>query len=102
MRNQVHTMAQAAKSRSSKDEGPQPNTVDQFETSLSELEALIGQMESGSMSLDDSVKGFERGMELYERCKSALDQAQLKVELLLKGASEIGARVPFDRRDHQG
>jgi exonuclease VII small subunit len=45
------------------------------------------------------VHSFERGIALYENCKLALDQAQLKVELLLKGASEINARVPFDVRE---
>lgn len=75
--------------------------VDQFEASLNELESLIGKMEGGGLSLDESVRSFERGMALYENCKTALDQAQLKVELLLKGASEIGARVPFEMRDPQ-
>lgn len=75
--------------------------VDQFEASLNELESLIGKMEGGGLSLDESVRSFERGMTLYENCKTALDQAQLKVELLLKGASEIGARVPFELRDPQ-
>jgi exodeoxyribonuclease VII small subunit len=75
--------------------------VDTFETSLTELESLIGKMEHGGLSLDESVHSFERGMALYETCKTSLEQAQLKVELLLKGASEIGARVPFELRDAQ-
>ena len=75
--------------------------IDQFESSLTELEALIGKMEHGGLSLDESVHSFERGMALYETCKASLDQAQLKVELLLKGAGEIGARVPFELRDTQ-
>ncbi len=70
--------------------------VDQFESSLGELEGLISKMEQGDLSLDDTVKSFERGMSLYENCKQALDQAQLKVELLLKGAAEIGARPAGD------
>ena len=75
--------------------------IDQFESSLTELETLIGKMEHGGLSLDENVHSFERGLALYETCKASLDQAQLKVELLLKGASEIGARVPFDLRDAQ-
>lgn len=75
--------------------------LDQFESSLTELETLIGKMEHGGLSLDESVHSFERGLALYESCKASLDQAQLKVELLLKGASEIGARVPFELRDTQ-
>jgi exodeoxyribonuclease VII small subunit len=107
MSNPVIVMAQASKSSSEaktkQSDLAAVNAVDQFEASLSELETLIGQMESGSLSLDDSVKGFERGMALYESCKQALDQAQLKVELLLKGASEMSAhtRVPFNRDSSQ-
>jgi exodeoxyribonuclease VII small subunit len=71
--------------------------ADQFEASLSELESLIGRMEQGGMSLDDSVKSFERGMALYESCKVQLDQAQLKVDLLLKGAAESGSRSAHTR-----
>ena len=80
---------------------PDVSRIDQFESSLTELETLIGKMEHGGLSLDQSVHSFERGLALYESCKASLDQAQLKVELLLKGASEIGARVPFDLRDTQ-
>jgi exodeoxyribonuclease VII small subunit len=67
-----------------------------FEDSLGELEALIAKLEAGELSLDQSVQGFAHGMALYESCKASLDQAQLKVELLLKGASEIGVSRAFD------
>ena len=53
-------------------------SVDQFESSLTELETLIAKMEHGGLSLDESVHSFERGMALYETCKASLDQAQLK------------------------
>ena len=91
-------MSKLARESSAKE---QTASVDQFESSLTELETLIGKMEHGGLSLDESVHSFERGMALYETCKASLDQAQLKVELLLKGASELGARVPFDLRDTQ-
>lgn len=94
-------MSKSAVSVMSKAKSEPAANVDQFEASLNELESLIGKMEGGGLSLDESVRSFERGMTLYENCKTALDQAQLKVELLLKGASEIGARVPFELRDPQ-
>lgn len=94
-------MSKSAVSVMSKAKSEPTTNVDQFEASLNELESLIGKMEGGGLSLDESVRSFERGMALYENCKTALDQAQLKVELLLKGASEIGARVPFELRDPQ-
>ena len=53
-----------------------------FEQSLDELEKLVAKMEEGEQSLDDSLKSFERGVELYRNCRSALEQAELRVKLL--------------------
>jgi exodeoxyribonuclease VII small subunit len=92
------TIKTSSSKASATQQSSQPNDqrIDQFESSLGELESLIGKMEQGDLSLDDTVKSFERGMSLYENCKQALDQAQLKVELLLKGAAEIGSRPAGD------
>lgn len=70
-------MTQSA-ARSDKDD----NQVAQFEQSLDELEKLVARMEQGDMSLDDSLKSYERGIALYRNCQSALEQAQLRVKLL--------------------
>ncbi|MBS0571527.1 MAG: exodeoxyribonuclease VII small subunit [Proteobacteria bacterium] len=53
-----------------------------FEKSLDELETLVGKMEQGEQSLDDSLKSYERGVALYRNCRSALEQAELRVKLL--------------------
>lgn len=53
-----------------------------FEQSLDELEQLVAKMEQGEQSLDDSLKSFERGVTLYRNCRSALEQAELRVKLL--------------------
>ncbi len=53
-----------------------------FEQSLDELEKLVAKMEEGEQSLDDSLKSFERGVELYRNCRTALEQAELRVKLL--------------------
>ncbi|HSN01663.1 MAG TPA: exodeoxyribonuclease VII small subunit [Rudaea sp.] len=53
-----------------------------FEKSLDELEKLVGKMEQGEQSLDDSLKSYERGIALYRNCQSALEQAELRVKLL--------------------
>jgi len=53
-----------------------------FEKSLDELEKLVGKMEQGEQSLDDSLKSYERGIALYRHCQSALEQAELRVKLL--------------------
>ena len=57
--------------------------VAQFEQSLDELEKLVERMEHGELSLDESLKSFEHGIHLYRNCQNALEQAELKVKLLL-------------------
>lgn len=69
--------------------------VAQFETSLDELEQLVVRMEQGELSLDDSLQSFERGIALYRTCQGALDQARLRVNLLLDPAAPESAQ-PFD------
>ncbi|MHC1480290.1 exodeoxyribonuclease VII small subunit [Frateuria aurantia] len=54
-----------------------------FEQSLTDLEQLVVQMERGEQSLDESLKSFERGIGLYRQCQQALEQAELKIRLLL-------------------
>lgn len=53
-----------------------------FEQSLSELEALVERMESGELSLEDSLSAFERGIALTRSCQQALQAAEQKVEIL--------------------
>ena len=73
----------------------QPGAIADFEKSLDELESLVARMEKGDLTLEDSVKAFERGMTLYQNCQKALDEAELRVDLLLKG-NDPGGRVRFD------
>lgn len=58
------------------------NDVADFEQSLDALEQLVEQMERGDMSLEDSLSAYERGVGLYRRCQTALEQAELRVRLL--------------------
>lgn len=53
-----------------------------FEQALGELEELVAQLESGELSLDQSLAHFKRGVELTRHCQSILDQAQQTVEVL--------------------
>ncbi len=54
-----------------------------FETALAELEALVEKMEQGDLSLDESLKQFERGVQLTRCCQQALKEAEQKVQILL-------------------
>lgn len=53
-----------------------------FESALAELEALVTDMESGDLTLDESLKAFERGVGLARRCQVELKQAEQKVQIL--------------------
>ena len=54
-----------------------------FEELLSELEALVETMEKGELSLEDSLKSFERGVELTRSCQQVLKDAEQKVQILV-------------------
>jgi len=69
-----------------------------FEQALSELETLIEQLESGELSLDQSLKQFKRGVELTRHCQGILDQAQQVVEQLIDLDDESSA-TPFESKD---
>lgn len=53
-----------------------------FESALKELETLVQTMESGELSLEESLKAFELGMSLSKDCQQALADAELKVQQL--------------------
>ena len=54
-----------------------------FEKQLQQLEDLVEQMENGDVSLEDSLKSFEKGIKLARSCQNALKEAELKVKILL-------------------
>lgn len=61
-----------------------------FETSLDELETLVEQMESGDLTLEESLQAFERGVALTRSCQNALKSAELRVQKLTSsGATEL-------------
>ncbi|MDJ0860978.1 MAG: exodeoxyribonuclease VII small subunit [Gammaproteobacteria bacterium] len=61
---------------------PRRTSTINFEKALRELETLVESMEQGDLSLEDSLKAFERGVELTRTCQKSLDEAEQKVELL--------------------
>lgn len=62
-----------------------------FEKTLAELEQLVETMEKGDLSLEESLKHFERGVALTKSCQQALSEAEQKVSILLNknGKSEL-------------
>ncbi|MDO9214714.1 MAG: exodeoxyribonuclease VII small subunit [Methylococcales bacterium] len=63
---------------------PRKKTTTLFEDSLAELEQLVSQLEQGDISLEESLKSFERGVSLTRTCQKALQDAEQKVQILLE------------------
>ncbi len=53
-----------------------------FEQALAELESLVETMEQGELSLEESLKSFERGVLLTRTCQQALKEAEQKIQIL--------------------
>ncbi len=53
-----------------------------FEKSISELESIVMQLEKGELSLEDSLKQFEKGITLARKCEDTLNKAEQKIEIL--------------------
>lgn len=73
---------------------PQPG----FETSLTELEAVVKELESGDLPLDRALALFERGNELSAACRKQLDEAETRVEQLVRRGDKMTVE-PMRTRD---
>ena len=80
-------------SKSSKEEAKseQPS----FEEGLDELEAIVEKLEDGELALEESLKLFEKGVALSESCRKRLEEAETRVEVLLKKGRKLEAE-PFE------
>lgn len=65
-----------------------------FETALAELENLVRQLEQGELTLEDSLRQFERGVTLVRTCQGILREAEQKVEQLVERDGHLET-VPF-------
>ena len=72
-----------------------------FEQSLDELESIVSELESGDMPLERALELFEKGVGLSESCRKRLEDAETKVEVLLKKGRSLEA-APFALEDEEG
>ena len=70
-----------------------------FESSLKELEQIVEQLEAGDLPLEQSLELFEQGVRLSRECQRRLDEAEQKVEILLKGDDGSIRAVSYDEPD---
>jgi exodeoxyribonuclease VII small subunit len=67
-----------------------------FEDELKDLEGIVGQIDSGELSLEDSITAFERGVGLVRSLNQKLDEVERKVELLMRNAQGELKTSPYD------
>jgi exodeoxyribonuclease VII small subunit len=65
------------------------NSTSNFEKSLKELEQIVRELESGEINLDQSLKKFEQGIDLYKKCRSTLEIAEKKIKILSDSLKEL-------------
>jgi exodeoxyribonuclease VII small subunit len=66
-----------------------PPAAPDFEAALAELEALVEQLERGELSLEHSLRDFERGVQLARSCQLAIKGAELKVQQLVEQNGQL-------------
>jgi exodeoxyribonuclease VII small subunit len=73
-----------------------PGKKPDFEQSLARLEEIVRKLESANLPLDEAMKLFEEGMHLSRDCQQQLEQAEARVEILLKKAGGEMIAEPFE------
>jgi exodeoxyribonuclease VII small subunit len=70
-----------------------------FEVALARLEEIVTELESGELGLEQSLKLFEEGVKLARICNARLEEAERKVEILLKDKAGKITTIPFEEKD---
>jgi exodeoxyribonuclease VII small subunit len=73
-----------------------------YEDALKELESIVQRLEHGDIPLEESLKLFEKGVKLSRFCAKKLDEAEKKVEILMKDKEGILKPQPFDVKEEEG
>ena len=73
---------------------PDAQPAESFEASLDELERVVKELEAGDLPLERSLELFERGMSLSDACRKQLEEAETRVEMLIRKEGKIAAE-PF-------
>ena len=60
-----------------------------FEESMKKLEKIVTELENGELNLDESVKKFEEGMKIAQKCNNILEDAEKKITILLEKNGDL-------------
>ncbi len=74
---------------------------EKFEEALSRLEGIVSKLEGGDLDLEESLKLFEEGIRLSHFCSKKLDEAERKVEILLKNSEGVLKPRPFEPEEEK-
>ncbi len=69
---------------------------ERFEEAIKRLEEIVQTMERGDLPLEDALKAFEEGIKLVRFCTKKLEEAERKVEMLIKGEGGELTVAPFE------
>jgi exodeoxyribonuclease VII small subunit len=72
-----------------------------FETALKRLEEIVKKLENGELSLDSALQLFEEGIKLSRLCHTKLEEAERRVEILVKNSSGQPRAVAFESENEQ-
>lgn len=72
-----------------------------FEDSLKKLEHIVDKLEKGDLALEESLKLFEEGIRLSRFCTKQLEEAERKVDILLKGNGKTVETKPFEVEEEE-
>jgi exodeoxyribonuclease VII small subunit len=73
-----------------------------FEEELKDLEEIVGKIDSGELTLEDSIGAFERGVALVRSLNQKLDEIEKKVEVLSRNSHGELRTAPLDGLEHAG
>ena len=75
---------------------------ERFEDALNKLEKIVSKLEDGEILLEESLKLFEEGIRLSRLCNQKLEEAEKRVEILMKGKNSVIKPHPFDPSTSSG
>ena len=76
--------------------GADAGTPANFETQLASLERIVRELERGDLPLEQSLDLFEQGVRLSRECQERLNEAERRIEVLLRGGDGATVAVPFE------
>ena len=72
------------------------NAATNFESQLASLERIVRELERGDLPLEQSLELFEQGVKLSRECQERLNEAERRIEVLLRGGDGSTIAVPFE------